>query len=173
MLTPEELNVNDHVIVDVPHPHLHEDLLPEPERPPKKPVISNYGTRSKSAKLVQLHSHAAMAVTMSHPNRISYDTAVSNPQIRASMKKTIISYFNAGAWKVVPKLPSDYEINTRWVHQPNYYDKFLVGAGFKDAAVLNYKSRITPQGFRFRPGVDYDPAEVSADTPHLLIRLKL
>jgi hypothetical protein len=32
---------------------------------------------------------------------------------------------------------------------------------------VNYKSRITPQGFRFRPGVDYDPAEVTADTPHM------
>jgi hypothetical protein len=106
-----------------------------------------------------------MAVTTSHPTKISYDDAIANPLIRNSMRKTIESYFRAGAWKVVPRLSSDFDHNNRWVHKPIYGVSSEVPC--QRPEVLDYKSRITPQGFRFRPGIDFDPDEVSADTPHL------
>jgi hypothetical protein len=155
---------SDHLIEELANPYLHEDLLPVFPRPPKKPVISDYGTRSKSAKLVVLRSHAAMAVKLSQPNRISYETAIADPIIQTSMRETIQSYFKAGAWKVVPRLPSDFDINCRWVHKPRYGGPMEVNSL---PSMVGCQSRITPQGFRFRPGVDFDPAEVSADTPHM------
>jgi hypothetical protein len=166
LVLPEQPAETDHLIEELTNSYLHEDLLPVVgQRPPKKPVVSDYGTRSKSAKLVALQKHAAMAVKLSQPNRISYEAAVAEPIIRSSMRHTIQSYFRAGAWKVVPRLPSDFDINTRWVHKPQY------GGPMQTSSVpirmIGCKSRITPQGFRFRPGVDYDPTEVSAETPHM------
>jgi hypothetical protein len=49
-----------------------------------------------------------------------------------------------------------------WAHQ----DK-LDSAQFSLDYYLRTKSRICPQGFRFRPGIEFDPDKVASYAPHL------
>ena len=98
------------------------------------------------------------ACSLQLPSKLRFSDAIADPHIRDSMVKTITSLYDMKAISLERRLPTDYPIKCRWVHQ----DKFDV-----DGKFLRTKSRLCPQGFRFRPGIEYDPDAVSASAPHV------
>jgi hypothetical protein len=78
--------------------------------------------------------------------------------IRDAMTKTITDLYKIPAIELVPLLPSDREIKAVWVHQPKHDI---------DGNLLRIKSRICPQGFRFRDGIDFNQDEVASYAPHV------
>jgi hypothetical protein len=98
------------------------------------------------------------ARSISLPTAIKFSDAITDDNIRTSMAETITELYRIKAIELVPLLPSDRPIKCVWVHQ-NKHD----AAG----AYLRTKSRICPQGFRFRPGIEFNPDEVASYAPHV------
>ena len=74
------------------------------------------------------------------------------------MATTVNELYDINAIELVQLLPTDRPIKAVWVHQ----DKLDSAGNY-----LCTKSRICPQGFRFRPGIEFDPDEVASYAPHV------
>jgi Reverse transcriptase (RNA-dependent DNA polymerase) len=74
------------------------------------------------------------------------------------MTTTVNELYSINAIELVNLLQSDKPIKAVWVYQ----DKIDT-----DVQYIRTKSRICPQGFRFRPGIEYDPNEVASYVPHV------
>jgi hypothetical protein len=92
------------------------------------------------------------------PSKVLFRKIVSDPMLRDSMTQAVNDLYECGAIELVPLLPSDKPVKTIWVHQEKKDN---------DGVLIKIKSRVCPQGFRFRPGTDFDPDEVSSSTPHV------
>jgi hypothetical protein len=123
------------------------------------------------AKHINCHrAHAVrrlQAATLSLPAKLSFSKAGLDPTIRDAMATTINELYDIKAIELVHLIPGDRLIKAIWVHQPKHdaHGKFL-----------RMKSRLCPQGFRFREGLDFDPNQVASHGPHvqtLLIGLSL
>jgi len=78
--------------------------------------------------------------------------------LQASMTLAINELYDLKAIELVPLQSGDTLHKTIWVHQP----KLDI-----DGKVIRTKSRACPQGFRFRPDIDYDPDRVASAAPHV------
>jgi hypothetical protein len=74
------------------------------------------------------------------------------------MTTIINELYDIKAIDLVQLLPTDRPMKAVWVHQ----DKLGSAGNY-----LRTKSRICPQGFRFRPGVECDPDEIVSYAPHV------
>jgi hypothetical protein len=74
------------------------------------------------------------------------------------MSDTITELYNIKAIELVPINPGDKLIKSVWVHQHKHDG---------DGKLLRIKSRICPQGFRFREGIEFNPDEVASHAPHV------
>jgi hypothetical protein len=92
------------------------------------------------------------------PALTNFSDAISDPAIRESMATTITELYKIKAIALVPLLPTDRPIKCVWVHQHKHD---------ADGVYLRTKSRICPQGFRFRPGIEFNPDEVASYAPHV------
>ena len=84
----------------------------------------------------------AQAGTPHLPCRINFKLDSSTDHLKESMTTTINELYDIKAVELVPLLPTDRPIKAVWVHQ----DKLDSAGNY-----LRTKSRICPQGFRFRP----------------------
>jgi hypothetical protein len=101
------------------------------------------------------------------PSKLAFSQASKDPAIRESMTATILELYKLNAIELVQIQPGDRLIKAIWVHQPKYD---------MNGKLLRMKSRLCPQGFRFRPGIDFDVDQVASHAPHvqtLLIGLTL
>ena len=101
---------------------------------------------------------AAKASTTILPTKIYFKDAPQDPMLRTSMTTAIEELYELNAIEIVALQPTDRPIKARWVHQPK------VDASGK---LLRMKSRVCPQGFRFRPNIDFNPDEVSSAAPSI------
>jgi hypothetical protein len=105
--------------------------------------------------------------TLSMPTTVSFSEAITDPEIKSSMTTTIIDLYNIKAIELVKLQPGDRLIKSVWIHQPKHD---------ADGRLIRMKSRLCPQGFRFRQGIDFDPDQVVSHAPHvqtILIGLSL
>jgi hypothetical protein len=144
-------NVNDHVIEHVTEPHHRiRNFIPAQHVPIDR---DPYPLRNRINR-VRIHQ----ACNLQLPTKLKFSSAITDPKIRESMTKTILSLYEMKAISIVKRLPTDYPIKCTWVHQ----DKCDIEGNY-----LRTKSRLCPQGFRFRPGFEFDPDKVSASAPHV------
>jgi hypothetical protein len=92
------------------------------------------------------------------PNLVKFSDAITDPSIKESMAATINELYKIEAITLVKLLPTDRPIKCVWVHQHKHD---------ADGAYIRTKSRICPQGFRFRPGIEFNPDEVASYAPHV------
>jgi hypothetical protein len=125
---------------------------------------------TEHANMARHQAHAVrqvQAATLSMPTKLSFSTAVTDPMIKEAMTNTILELYDINAIELVDLKPNDRLIKSVWIHQPKTD---------ADGKLIKIKSRICPQGFRFRQGVDFDADQIASHAPHvqtLLIGLTL
>ena len=131
----------------VPRQHVPIQRDPYPVRERRQPSHLAKAVRYSKATQVQL------------PSRVKFrKDGQLDPMLRESMTLAINELYECGAIELVPRLPTDRPVKTIWVHQDKRDN---------NGQLLRIKSRVCPQGFRFRPGTDFDPDEVSSSTPQV------
>ena len=85
----------------------------------------------------------AQAYSANIPSLTKFSTVITDPQLVLSMTKTIQELFQLKAIEIVKLEPTDHLIKAIWVHQHKF-----------DAVLLTTKSRLCPQGFRYRSNID-------------------
>ena len=100
----------------------------------------------------------AQAYSANIPSLTKFSSVIQDPRLISSMTKTIEELFQLRAIEIVKLEPQDHLIKAVWVHQHKLD---------KDGSLLRIKSRLCPQGFRYRAGIDYDPDTIASYAPHV------
>jgi hypothetical protein len=165
------LNGEDHVLVPeyeyqdfiapvLRHPR---SVIPKSHVPNERdpyPARARNPTSFYSAKKVHRIAKVrlAQAYSANIPSLTKFSSIITDPRLVTSMTKTIHELFQLKAIEIVPLEPKDHLVKAIWVHQHKLDDQ---------GNLLRIKSRLCPQGFRYRPHIDYDPDAVASYAPHV------